>query len=68
MHQPLKIDPAAIYDDTSLSLSLGITTAAIHKARKNGSLRFHKIGVRTFYFGQWVLDWLVPNEDPRRGR
>jgi hypothetical protein len=56
--EPFRIDPAAVYDDGTLVLGLGITHAALASARRRGALRFMKSGRRTLYRGQWVLDWL----------
>lgn len=56
--EPFRIDPAAVYDDGALVLTLGLTHAALSEARRSGDLRFFKNGRRVLYRGQWVLDWL----------
>jgi len=58
MLHPVSINPNAIYDDGSLRQALGLTDATLAAARRNSSLRFTRQGKRTFYLGQWVLDWL----------
>lgn len=58
MHEPVSIEPDAVYDDGALYLSLGLTPAALSKGRRDGELRFTRRGKRTLYLGQWVLDWL----------
>ena len=58
MQEPISIKPDAVYDDGALYLSLGLTPAALAKARRGGELRFTRQGKRTLYLGQWVLDWL----------
>ena len=68
MHEPVSIQPEAVYDDGALYLSLGLTAAALAKARRGGELRFTRQGKRTLYLGQWVLDWLqaTATTEPRR--
>ena len=58
MHEPVSIQPEAVYDDGALFLSLGLTSTALAKARRGGELRFTRQGRRILYMGQWVLDWL----------
>jgi hypothetical protein len=69
--KPVRIDPHGIYDDGALVLSLGLTHAALRRARRAGSLRHTRSGRRILYLGQWVLDWFEgePNGiDARRTR
>ena len=54
----LTIDPAGIYDDGALVLSLGLTHAALADARRQGDLRFRRVGRRVIYTGRALLDWL----------
>jgi hypothetical protein len=66
------IDPHAIYDDASLYETLDVGAATLSKARASGQLRFTRKGQRTFYLGQWVLDWLTADHKrtgpaPRQG-
>ena len=56
--EPIRIDPDAIYDDGALVLTLGLTHAAIARARRNGRLRYTRNGRRILYRGQWIIDWL----------
>lgn len=58
MQQEVSIAPDAVYDDGALYLALGLTPATLAQARRSGALRFSRKGKRTFYFGQWILDWL----------
>jgi hypothetical protein len=60
------IDAAAVYDDSSLELALGVSDAALAKARKAGKLRFTRQGHRILYIGRWVLEWL--EEEATNGR
>jgi hypothetical protein len=62
MHEPISIKPDAVYDDGALYLSLGLTAAALAKARRSGALRFTRQGKRTLYLGQWILDWLQADD------
>lgn len=55
---PVRIDPDGIYDDGVLVLILGLTHAALQKARRDGQLRHTRRGRRILYRGQWVIDWL----------
>ncbi len=55
---PVRIDPDGIYDDGALVLSLGLTHAALQRARRDGRLRHIRSGRRILYRGQWLLDWL----------
>jgi hypothetical protein len=53
------IHPRAVYDDASLYEALDVGAATLSKARTSGQLRFTRKGQRTFYLGQWILDWLT---------
>jgi hypothetical protein len=55
---PVRIDPDGIYDDGTLVLSLGLTHAALLRARRSGRLRHMRSGRRILYRGQWLIDWL----------
>jgi hypothetical protein len=75
MIEPVQIDPEALYDDGALQQALGLTSAALAKARKAGTLRHTRQGKRTLYKGAWILEWLesesgpteAPERRPRRG-
>jgi hypothetical protein len=54
----LKIDPESVYDDGALVMALGIASATLARARRQGKLRFRRVGNRTLYLGRWILDWL----------
>jgi len=58
MHEPISIQPDAVFDDGSLHLALGLTPSTLAKARRTGDLQFTRQGKRTLYLGQWILDWL----------
>ena len=70
MHEPISIQPDAVYDDGSLHLALGLTPSTLANARRAGELRFTRQGKRTLYLGQWVLEWLRDSSqaaDTRQG-
>jgi hypothetical protein len=56
------IDPTAIYDDDSATVVLRISSAALAKARRDGSLRYSVRGGRNFYRGDWLLAWIESGE------
>lgn len=58
MQQQVSIAPDDVLDDGALYLALGLTPATLSQARRSGALRFSRKGKRTFYLGQWVLDWI----------
>lgn len=57
LQKPLRIDPAALYDEGAMSQA-GIPGTALRRARQSGKLRFTRQGRRILYLGQWILDWL----------
>lgn len=58
----LAIDPDTIYDEGAISLALDIPTSALDRARRTGKLRFARKGRRTFFRGQWLLDWFEQDQ------
>lgn len=68
MIEPVLIEPEALYDDGALRAALGLTASSLANARRAGSLRFTRQGKRTFYKGQWVLEWLVSQAAPEADR
>lgn len=58
MVEALTINPQGIYTDSTLVLGLGLTHAALAKARRSGELRFARKGRRALYRGTWILNWL----------
>jgi hypothetical protein len=54
----LRFEPQAVYDDGALYCTLGLTATTLARARRSGRLRFTRQGKRTFYLGEWVLNWL----------
>ena len=58
MIRVVELPDHAVYDDGTLLVELGISPSATARARREGKLRFCKVGHRTFYLGQWVLQWL----------
>jgi hypothetical protein len=58
MVSPVSIDPQAVYDDGALHCELGLSSAALARARRAGELRYVRKGNRTLYLGEWVLEWL----------
>jgi hypothetical protein len=61
---PITIKPDAIYDGPALRMLLGITSATLTRARRNGALRSRRIGKQTVYLGRWVLDWIASPMEP----
>ena len=62
MHEPITVEPMALYDDGALHMLLGLTPASLAKARHGGALRYSRKGKRILYRGQWILDWIAVNE------
>lgn len=58
-----RIDPEAIFDDASLCASLDLGAQTIARARRAGQLRYTRKGNRILYLGQWVLDWLMSDNE-----
>jgi len=58
MIEGFPIDPKAVYDDSALSLGLGVSGESLARARKEGELRHAREGRRILYLGQWILEWL----------
>jgi hypothetical protein len=58
MVQPVLIEPEAVYDDGVVLMVLGLPTATLSRARREGRLRYTRQGNRILYLGQWLLDWL----------
>jgi hypothetical protein len=54
----VSIDPQAVYDDGALYCALGLSTAALARARRSGYLRYTRQGNRVLYLGEWVIEWL----------
>lgn len=48
----------AIYSDGDLVLGLNTTHAALATARRDGKLRFARVGRQIVYRGDWVREWL----------
>jgi hypothetical protein len=65
---PIRLEPEAFYDDPALRVLLGLPTATLARARRDGELRYVRRGRRTYYRGDWVLEWLAPPADPSRDR
>lgn len=58
------IEPQGIYDDGAIHLALGITSATLARARRQGTLRFARKGKRTLYLGSWIIDWIEADARP----
>ncbi len=52
------VDPDGWYRTGWLFDTLGIVEEQLMAARKEGRLRFTKIGNCTFYQGAWIIAWL----------
>lgn len=55
---PPAINPDAVYHDGDARLVLGLTDAAMRRARRDGRLKHTRQGNRVLYLGRWLLDWL----------
>jgi hypothetical protein len=55
----IQIAPQDIFTDPGLRLLLGLPSATLARARREGRLRYTRRGKRIFYTGEWVVDWLV---------
>ena len=55
----IQIDPQTIFTDGGLRLLLGLPSATLARARREGRLRYTRRGKQIFYTGEWVVDWLV---------
>jgi hypothetical protein len=62
----IQIDPKGVYDDDLLYLALGLSARTLARARRDCQLKFTRKGNRTFYLGEWVLDWLTAGAE-RKG-
>lgn len=58
MIEPIRIEPDALYDDGALRQCIGVTPSALAAARRDGTLRFTRVGKRIFYRGEWIAEWL----------
>jgi hypothetical protein len=65
MLYPVRIDPDAVYEDGAVVLALDLPSATLLKARREGRLRYSRRGRRTYYLGQWLLDWLTASQVTR---
>jgi hypothetical protein len=62
---PFLIDPHALYCDGVLVLELGLASESLIRARREGKLRYRRIGGRAYYTGEQLLAWL--HSTPTRG-
>lgn len=60
------IEPSAVYSDADVRLGLGLTSATLTRARREGRLRFSRQGHSFLYRGQWLMDWLEQDADARQ--
>jgi hypothetical protein len=60
----VSVDPTGIYDDGALCCALGLSAAALARARREGRLRYARQGRRILYLGSWVLQWLEESAAP----
>ena len=67
MIESFPIDPKAVYDDSALSLALGVGAESLARARKTGELRHTRQGRRILYLGQWILEWLEADSVAGKG-
>lgn len=57
--EPIQIIPDALYTDEALRLVLGLAENTIARARRDGSLRHVRRGLRNFYLGCWIMEWMT---------
>jgi hypothetical protein len=62
MQPPLVIDPDAVYEEGTISLTLDVRLATLARARWNGELKFVRRGNRIFILGRHLLSWLDPDQ------
>jgi hypothetical protein len=58
MVEPVLLNPDAIYDQGGVVLALGIPSATLDRARREGALRYTRKGRRVLFLGRWILNWL----------
>jgi len=54
----ISLDPETVYDDGAMYCLLGLSAAALARARRLGRLRYTRQGSRVLYLGEWILEWL----------
>jgi hypothetical protein len=64
VQSPAPIIPEAVYSEDALTQVLGLSEAALRRARRKGALRYSRPGKRPLYLGQWVIDWLKAASKP----
>lgn len=62
---PARIDADGVYSDGDVRLLLGVTSATLERARRQGRLRYSRQGHSILYRGMWLLDWLERDADAR---
>ncbi len=62
---PARIDADGVYSDGDVRLLLGLTSATLTRARRNGALRYSRQGNSILYRGSWLLAWLECDADRR---
>jgi hypothetical protein len=67
MLTPVSIDPDAVYDDGAVLTALDIPSATLARARRERRLRYTRRGRRTYYLGQWLLEWLTADTPAPHG-
>jgi len=67
MIEGFPIDPRAVYDDSALSVALGVSAESLAMSRRTGNLRHARKGRRILYLGQWILDWLERDAVSEKG-
>jgi hypothetical protein len=62
---PFSFEPDKFYSDALAQKVSGLTRSAFEQGRKSGKLKSVKRGHTCIYKGQWLLDWLTPDDDSR---
>jgi hypothetical protein len=54
----IHIEPTDVFDNERLLELLGVSEAALIRARRDGRLKHTRQGNKILYLGKWVIDWL----------
>ena len=65
---PARVEADGVYSDGDVRLLLGLTSATLARARRDGTLRYSRQGNSILYRGGWLLAWLERDADRRAER
>ena len=66
MPQATQIDSESWYGEGDLTRLLELPPTTMPRCRRAGQIRFAKRGRKTFYLGQWIVDWLIGADSRKR--